>query len=99
MKTKATNLIARCNDGSATLQELKSLYEKDREVSFATFFRFVSLAAVSKLLGYRYRGPDVCNGGTGLCLRNDHHVRYYRSEFRGKICWHLDWSAIDHVFA
>lgn len=34
----------------------------------------------------------------GLKLRNDYHVRYYKSRFNGKPCIDVDWSAIDHIF-
>lgn len=89
---KAKTLLARCNDGTASVAELEDLDEHDREVTFSTFTRHVDLRTISQLLGYQFgRGP-------GLNLRRDWHVRYYRSSFRGQPCWHLDWSAIDHIF-
>lgn len=85
-------LIARCNDGRATLRELDELYEHDRQITFATFARHVDLKEISQELGYAF-GREK-----GLHLKDDWHVRYYRSRFRRKPCYHMDWSAIDHVF-
>ena len=86
-------LVARCCDGRATLDELQHLYEHDREITFETFARNVDLKEVSEELGYAYG-----RGEAGVRLRKDPFVRFYRSEFRGKRCWHLDWSAIDHIY-
>jgi hypothetical protein len=34
----------------------------------------------------------------GLTLKNDWHVAYHRSTFRGKPCYFLVWSAIEYVW-
>ena len=31
-------------------------------------------------------------------LKNDWHVRYYKSTYRGQPCYYRDHSAIEHVF-
>ena len=85
-------LIARCDNGTATLAELETLYDNDREITFSTFARNVNVESISLQLGYATgRQP-------GLKLKDDYAVRFYRSVFRGKICYHMDWSAIDHIF-
>jgi hypothetical protein len=86
-------LVARCNDGSATLDELETLYDHDREITYQTFARHVDIPEISMELGYAFGRHSK-----GLRLRKDWHVRYYRSKFRGQVCYHLDWSAIDHIF-
>lgn len=34
----------------------------------------------------------------GLTLRNDWHVAYYRSKFRGKRCYYIRHSAIEYIW-
>ncbi len=85
-------LVAQCNDGRASLRELATLEEHDREITFETFARHVDLRKISEYLGYSFGHQK------GLHLRKDYHVRYYVSRFRGQRCWHLDWSSIDHIF-
>lgn len=85
-------LIARCCDGSCTNEELEYLYEHDREIKFDAFARHVNIQTISEYLGYAFGNTK------GLHLKNDWHVRFYISRFRGQRCYHLDWSHIDHVF-
>lgn len=89
---KRLQLIAQCNNGTATNEELEYLYAHDREIKFEAFARHVDLRAISECLGYAFGHQK------GLHLRKDWHTRYYISRFRGKRCYHLDWSHIDHIF-
>jgi hypothetical protein len=34
----------------------------------------------------------------GLALRDDWHVGYYRSVFRGRRCYYVKWSAIEYIW-
>ena len=86
-------LVALCSDGRLSLPQLESLYEADREITFRTFARHVCIGELSDYLGYAY-GRHV----RGLRLGNDYCVRFYRSKLNEKPCYHMDWSAIDHVF-
>lgn len=86
-------LVARCNDGRATLAELESLYDHDFEITYETFAKHVDVRAVAEMLGYAYG-----RHAEGLRLSDDYAVKFYRSKFRGKVCYHLDWSSIDHIF-
>ena len=36
--------------------------------------------------------------GDGLHLKDDWHVNYYRSTFRGQPCYYAKHSAIEHIF-
>lgn len=85
-------LIAQCNNGTATNEELEYLYAHDREIKFETFARHVDLRDISEHLGYAFGSQK------GLHLRKDWHVKFCSSRFRGKRCYHLDWSHIDHIF-
>jgi hypothetical protein len=85
-------LIARCTDGTATLDELHYLYEHDRRIKYRTFAEHVDIEELSHMLCYAY-GHEK-----GLHLKKDWAVRFYKSKFRGKRCYHLVWSAIDHIY-
>ena len=86
-------LVARCNDGMSTLAELETLYEHDREISYRTFAKRVCIPSISEQLGYAHG-----RHGKGLRLSQSYAVRFYRSIFRDKPCWHLTWSMVDHIF-
>jgi hypothetical protein len=88
-------LVARCTDEHTWLHRarLDALYDADSEVTGETFFRHVSMREVASMLGYAYG-----RWGKGLRVLKDYHIRFYRSTWRGVPCFHLDWSAIDHVF-
>ena len=91
--THKYRVIAKCCDGSCTVEELENLYEHDRDITYSTFARHVDIPNISECLGYGYgRHTKV------LRLKNDYHVRFHVSKFRGKRCYHLVWSQIDHIF-
>lgn len=86
-------LVARCNDGRASRTELQELDDNLREIKYRTFAKHVDVGTLSELLGYSFGRTN-----RGLRLRDDYHVRYGKSKFRGRTCYHLDWSAVDHIF-
>jgi len=85
-------LIAQCNNGTATNEELEYLYDHDREIKFNAFARHVDIKELSEYLGYAFGRMK------GLHLKDDWHVQFFISRFRGKRCYHMDWSSIDHIF-
>lgn len=93
--TSQFKLVAQCTDSQSWLHRarLEALYDADREITAETFFRHVSLQAVSEHLGYAYGRHQV-----GLHLKDDYHVSYYQSTWRSVPCYHLEWSGIDHIY-
>ena len=70
---------------------LTPMIEQRVNITLATFKRHVhplDYKAVTEALGY---GPD-------LALRNDRHVSYYRSAWRGQTCVFMLHSAIEYIF-
>jgi hypothetical protein len=90
---KKLPLIAQCNDGTATPDELEYLYDHDREIKTETFARHVDMKELCEYLGYSHGHIN-----RGLSFFDDWHIRCYVSRFRGKRCYHLVWSEIDHIF-
>lgn len=60
------------------------------EVSYRTFLKYCDIASWAKDAGY---GRD-----TGLHLSRDWHVGFYKSTFKGKSCYYLVHSAIEHIW-
>jgi hypothetical protein len=86
-------LVARCCDGSCTVDELEDLYSHDRQITYKTFAKYVDIKWLADYLGY-----VVGRWAKGVRLSRDWHLRFYRSKFRGQVCYHLVWSEIDHIF-
>ena len=38
------------------------------------------------------------DGSRGLTLRNDYAAHFYKSKYRGKDCYYIDWSRIESVW-
>lgn len=84
-----TNCIASAPETAAELgAAITEMEEAGREITFRTFFKYVDLKTVEAMLGYDY----------ALRLKDDYHVSYHKSRFRGEPCYYLLWSMIDFVF-
>ncbi len=77
---------------SSTGEKINAMKDKSIDVSYKTFFRHVDWKTVSKMLGYDLHPSQ------GLTLKNDWHVSYHKSEYDGRPCYYLVWSAIEYVF-
>lgn len=77
---------------SSTASVINDMKDRSREITYDTFFRYVDWRSVSEMLGYDLHPKQ------GLTLKNDWHVGYYRSVYRGRKCYYLVWSAIEYVF-
>lgn len=83
----------RCTDQDMRASDLEDMYEADREITYRTFRKHCSdLPEVAQSLGY------AVGSERGLRLVNDGHVRFFRSRYKGRLCYHMDWSAIDHIW-
>lgn len=78
-----------CGDGQA----IQAMVEAERQVTYRTM---------------RKHCPDLDNWATqrgyeldprqGLHLKNDWHVSYHRSVWKGRPCYYIRHSAIEHIF-
>lgn len=75
---------------SARCDDITTMVDSARDITFATFARRCNWRPIAQLLGY---GRDV-----RLYLRNDYAVSFHRSTYRGARCYYLRWSAIEYVF-
>jgi len=66
--------------------------DEARDISRATFLKHCDAQDVIKGMGYSI-GPEK-----GLHLKDDYHVSYHKSRYRGKPCYFMCWSAIEYIF-
>lgn len=88
-------LSTRCVDiPQVAVKDLHDLYERDREIDFKTFAKHVDWKPVAEQMGH------VVSSGKrpGLRLSRDPCVRFYRSVWKGQVCYHMDHSSVDFIF-
>jgi len=76
---------------------LISMIDNNIEITRRTFLSKVDreeLDRISVMLGYSLRHPVKC----GLTMRNDYHITYHHSKFRGKRVYYFRHSAIEYIF-
>jgi hypothetical protein len=72
---------------------ITAMQEQSREVTRKTFQRHVEgLSEIEQRFGY-FQHPSQ-----GLTMKNDWHVRYYKSVYRGRPCYYFDHSRIEYIF-
>jgi len=72
-------------------EDIEKMVDAAIEVTYRTFIKHVHLRDLNDMFGY---GPAY--GSIMLC--DDHHVRYFRSKYRGRKCYYVVHSAIEYVF-
>lgn len=77
------------------VNQLQEMIDRSREVSYRTARAHIGAEALAKAFpnyDWRRRPRD-------LTLKDDWHVTYHRSVFRGKPVYYLVHSAIEYIFA
>jgi hypothetical protein len=77
-----------CGDVDA----LREMIATARQITYRTFIQRADSLDVEHCLGYER------DRRRGLTMRNDRHVTYYRSKWKGRRCYFFVWSAIEHIF-
>lgn len=75
-------------------ESITSMTDQASEVSYRTMLRYCDLTSWAEENGYELRQ----NAGHGLTLKHDWHVSYYKSLYRGKPCYYLVHSHIEHIW-
>lgn len=73
-------------------QAIRDMVDAAKDIAAETFFRRCRWQPIARELSY-----SVGSEG-GLKLRNDWHVSYHKSVFRGQPCYYLRHSAIEYIF-
>jgi hypothetical protein len=77
---------------SSHAEAITTMVDRASEITYRTFTRWCAWAAFARALGY------TVGAGPGLHLRDDGHVRYFSSRYRGQRCYYCTHSAIEHLF-
>lgn len=77
-------------------ESIQNMVDAARPVTYETMLRTVGRPFVELQgeLGYDIDGKR----DTGLRMKNDWHVGYFKSVYRGRPCYYFVWSAIEHIF-
>lgn len=78
-----------CVDCTDCVDDLDKMIEDAVEVTYRTMHRnCVDL----------YPWAKAHNYGRHFPLKKDWHVSYYRSKFKGEVCYFLVWSGIEYIW-
>ena len=77
---------------SSTEEAISNMIEQSKDITYKTFFKRVDWVEVSRMLGYDLHPSN------GLTIKNDYHVSYSKSKYKGKSCHYVTWSAIEYIF-
>lgn len=75
------------------VQALEAMYDAELEINFKTFAKHCDWREWAEGNGYAVKPFSK-----ELWLSADWAVRFYRSKWKGRRCYYMDWSSIDHVF-
>ena len=76
----------------AKVEHVEAMENAAKCISYDTFIRHCNPYECGALQDYDPRGTR------GLKLRDDWHVRFYKSKYRGVICYVVEWSGIDLIW-
>lgn len=75
-----------------SVDALHAMIDQAVDITYATFRKHaVGLDEWAERMGYVTHGP-------GLRLKDDFHVSYHRSRWKGQRCYYIRHSAIEHVW-
>ena len=75
---------------SSTAGKIDDMIDLAREIKYEAFVRNVGMEEIYQIFPFY----ENC----GLKLKNDWHVRYFRSKYMGKKCVYMVHSAIEYIF-
>ena len=79
---------------SSTARAIDSMVDQAKEVTLATVRRNCpGLQEWETQMGY-----DTGHERGGLRLKDDWHVRYYKSKYKSRPCYYIVHSAIEHIW-
>ena len=76
--------------------EIQDMVDKAKEVTAKTFFKNTYRENVARCFPSYYWGK----GGkvNGFRMKDDLHITYYKSFFKGIPCYYVAWSGIEFIF-
>jgi hypothetical protein len=79
----------------STAQAITTMTDAAHQITYRTFLKHVRLSDVIVLFSWYYWKPGKTKG---LRLKDDYHVAFYLSKYRGQPCVYLVHSSIEYIF-
>jgi len=76
-------------------EELRKMDQRARQITYKTICRHLGTEELASQFPQYVWGRGK---KTGVRMKHDPYVQYYKSYFRGQRCLGVDWSAIDHIW-
>lgn len=77
----------------AKAEDLDPMIDDALEITYNTFMKHIDAKEIKELFPSYDHDARI-----GLTLKNDWHVRYYRSEYKRIKCYYIVHSAIEYIF-
>ena len=90
------NYYYETNCVNSTASAINNMVERSMKVSYRTLMAKVGRDTVRAV--YPFNTYAWGRNEEGLRLKDDWHVRYYRSMYEDRPCYYIDHSAIEYVF-
>jgi hypothetical protein len=78
----------------STYEDITLMTEIAIDITYKTFLKHVSFIDLSDL--FPFYGTHPKQGL--LMIKNDWHVSYHKSMYKGKRCYYIEHSGIDYIF-
>ena len=79
-----------CTRQEVKAEDIHDMQDNAREIHWELFAERVSLPELEAMFPLSFR--------TGPHLKDDYAVRFYRSTFRGRLCYFMEHSCIEYIF-
>lgn len=73
-------------------EDITKMVDNAKNITSNTFFKHVDIKEISYFFGYSIRSKN------GLTIKNDWHIRYFKSKFKGNPCYFLTHSCIEYIY-
>ena len=81
---------------NSTAEAINVMTDQAVEITYKTFMKHVKREEVARLFpDYEWSGKRY---GGGLHIKNDWHISYYKSVYKGMPCVYMCHSAIEYIF-
>ena len=78
----------------STARWINDMTDQAKKVSYKTLVRRVGLAQIRE----QWESIYDFDGEGGLAMKDDWHIGYYKSKYRGRPCYYIDHSSIEYIY-
>ena len=85
----------KCTDPGIKGKDINEMKDIAIDVTYETMLKHCDIQGVMELF---FSGVYAQSKKDGLTIKNDWHIYYYKSIYRGKKCYYLRHSSIEYIF-